>query len=441
MKLKGIIGAFILTMFLGTNLKAQDTTAVSECSKQKSLYFTYLKQNQYADAAFFWKKALTVCDSALIDPKFYVNGRVIYTKLIAAADTNNQVRINELNDTLIMIYERRMLIVNDPVWTADYASKLMTDGSTDYVKLDKLFSECIHVLKENGKHSYIKQYFKHLIINKFNRAPADKKEEIRTMIVEEYIVLCGYLDAMVEKAKAANDETETKRIEGTQTFIDQYFLKVATDCAVLVGVFDKKLNNLPTDSAAKMNQIKNYLALMDLKECQSSEVYGKYVDSLIKLAPTADAYYFGYTYALGNNNTSKALKYLDKAIELEGDGPNKDKYLYALASSQYKAGSYKAAFNTAQRIGSGEYKGEALMICANAIAATANGCGASTYERKANYWLANDYVRKAIAAGKKDVSSDKFLSSAPTSTDIFNEGVSMGSSHYCTCWGESTTVR
>ena len=35
MKLKGIIGAFILTMFLGTNLKAQDTTAVSECSKQK----------------------------------------------------------------------------------------------------------------------------------------------------------------------------------------------------------------------------------------------------------------------------------------------------------------------------------------------------------------------------------------------------------------------
>jgi tetratricopeptide (TPR) repeat protein len=261
------------------------------------------------------------------------------------------------------------------------------------------------------------------------------------MIVEEYIVLSGYLGAMVEKAKAANDENEIKRVEGTQTFIDQYFLKVATDCTVLVGVFDKKLNNLPADSAAKMKQIKNYLALMDLKECQSSEVYGKYVDSLILLAPSADAYYFGYSYAIGNNNSSKALKYLDKAIELEGDGPNKDKYLYALASSQYKAGSYKAAFNTAQRVGSGEYRGEALMICANAIAATANGCGASTYERKANYWLANDYVRKAIAAGKKDVSSDKYLSNAPDNTDIFNEGIAKGTTHTCSCWGESTTVR
>jgi hypothetical protein len=439
MKLKGIIGAFILTLFLGTSLKAQDSTAISDCAKFKSLYFTYLKQNQYVDAAFFWKKAILACDDSLQDAKFYTNGRVIYTKLLA--DSANASRSKELNDTLNMIYEKRMLVVNDPAWTADYAIKLVTEESTDYDKIDKLFSQCIHVAKENGKANAIKLYFKHLIMNKFNTAPADKKEEIRSFIVEEYIVLSGYLGLALDKAKTANDENETKRIEGAQTFLDKNFLKVATDCNVLVGVFDKKLNSLPADSAAKMKQIKDYLALMDLKECQATEVYGKYVDSLIKLAPSADAYYFGYTYAVGNNNNSKALKYLDQAIELEGNGPNKDKYMYALASQQYKAGSYKAAFNTALKVGSGEYKGEAYMICANAIAATANGCGSSTYERKANYWLANDYVRKAISAGKTDVGSDRFLSSAPSSTDIFNEGISMGSSHYCSCWGESTTVR
>ena len=439
MKLKGIIGAFILTLFLGTTLKAQDSAAVSDCAKYKSLYFTYLKQNQFTDAAYFWNKAILACDDSLEDAKFYANGRVIYTKLLA--DSANVARFKVLNDTLIMIYEKRMLLVDDPAWTSDYVVKLMNDKSTDYDKIDQLFAKCIHVSKENGKANAIKLYFQHLIMNKFNLAPADKKEEIRGFIVEEYIVLSGYLGLALEKAKAANDENEVKRVEGAQTFLDKNFLKVANDCAVLETVFDKKLNSLPTDREAKMKQIKGYLALMDLKECQSTVVYGKYVDSLIILDPSADAYYFGYNYANGNNNSSKALKYLDKAIELEGDGPNKDKYLYALASAQYKAGSYKAAFNTALKVGSGDYKGEAYMICANAIAATANGCGASTYERKANYWLANDYVRKAISAGKKDVSSDKFLSSAPDSTDIFNEGVSKGSSHTCSCWGESTTVR
>jgi tetratricopeptide (TPR) repeat protein len=439
MKLKGIIGAFILTLFLGTTLKAQDSTAISDCAKYKSLYFTYLKQNQYADAAYFWTKAILACDDSLMDGKFYVNGRVIYTKLLA--DSANVARSKELNDTLIMIYEKRMLLVDDPAWTSDYVVKLINDKSTDYEKIDRLFEKCIHVSKENGKANAIKLYFQHLIMNKFNLAPNDKQEEIRGFIVEEYIVLTGYLGLALEKAKAANDENEVKRIDGAQTFLDKNFLKVANDCTVLETVFDKKLNSLPADSATKMKQIKAYLALMDLKECQSTVVYGKYVDSLILLAPSADAYFFGYNYSVGNNNTTKALKYLDRAIELEGNGPNKDKYFYALASQQYKAGSYKAAFNTALKVGSGEYKGEAYMICANAIAATANGCGASTYERKANYWLANDYVRKAIAAGKTDVGSDRFLSSAPTSTDIFNEGVSMGTSHYCSCWGESTTVR
>jgi len=42
----------------------------------------------------------------------------------------------------------------------------------------------------------------------------------------------------------------------------------------------------------------------------------------------------------------------------------------------------------------------------DAIAATANGCGETTFERKANFWLANDYYRRAAAAGA-DVSTGK----------------------------------
>mgnify|MGYP001945613885 CR=1 FL=1 len=180
---------------------------------------------------------------------------------------------------------------------------------------------------------------------------------------------------------------------------------------------------------------------MDQKKCQSSEVYGKYVDTLIMLEPTADAYFFGGSYALNNDNLTKASEYFTKAIELEGEGENKDKYTLNLANVQYKQRSYSSAFRTAKGVGGDEFRGDALMICANAIAATANSCGESTFARKANYWLANDYVKRAIGAGKEGVSSGQFLSNAPDSNEAFNEGVSAGASVSCSCWGETTTAR
>ncbi|MBL4662065.1 MAG: hypothetical protein JKY22_00490, partial [Flavobacteriaceae bacterium] len=127
--------------------------------------------------------------------------------------------------------------------------------------------------------------------------------------------------------------------------------------------------------------------------------------------------------------------------EAEGDGENKDKYLLNLANIKYKQGSYKSAFSTAKSVGSGEYRGDALVICANSIAATANSCGESTFARKANYWLANDYIKKAISAGAKGVSSSSFLKNAPDSNQAFNEGISSGSTVTLSCWGETTTAR
>ena len=80
------------------------------------------------------------------------------------------------------------------------------------------------------------------------------------------------------------------------------------------------------------------------------------------------------------------------------------------------------------------------MICANVIAATANDCGDTTFDRKANNWLANDYVNRAISAGAS-ASSGKFLDRAPDTGDIFEAGKAKGGSHLCACWGESTTIR
>lgn len=440
MKRKGILGTLVFILLMGSNLNAQDSTATDDCGKYRSLYYQYLKQNMFNDAADFWTKAYNSCGSAGVDAKFFSNGRYIYTKLMKE-DGVDSVRAKRLDDSLNWIFEQRMAIEKDYEWMADYASKLVSDDSQDFEKIDKLFGEAIPALKENAKSTHVKQYFKHLIVNKFNGAKAEEKEDARTLVVEEYMVLTEYVSMATKAAAAKDDKDEVQRQESAQNFLDKYFLIIAKDCDVLVGVFDKKLNSLPQNPEEKKKKVNRYLELMDQKKCQTSEVYGKLVDTLIALEPTAEAYFFGGSYALNNDNVSKAGDYFEKAVELEGEGANKDKYLLNLANVQYKQRAYSTAFRTAKNVNDNEYKGDALMICANSIAATANSCGESTFARKANYWLANDYVNRAIAAGKSGVSSGQFLSNAPDSNEAFSEGISAGSSFTLSCWGESTTVR
>ena len=161
---------------------------------------------------------------------------------------------------------------------------------------------------------------------------------------------------------------------------------------------------------------------------------------MIKIEPTAEAYYFGARNQEENDNLSKAVEYYQKAAELGANGENKDKYQFAYANSLYKSGSYRSAFSEAKKV-EGENKGDAFVICSGCIVKLANSCGESTFERKANYWLANDYINRAIAAGATGVSSGKYLDSAPSDEEIFNEGKTKGASITLTCWGESTTIR
>lgn len=439
MKLKQIILAVLLAFVAGVNVNAQEEA--SECDKYKSLYFQYLKQKMNRDAMNFWQMAYNKCGGFdAVDRKFFVNGRAGYLELWKAE--TDATKKAGLRDSIYWIYES--LIKKDPEgaadWKGKYATMLMSEDDKRFDKIDSLYKESVHVMKGNSEPVYIRQYFKHLITNKFNAAPVEKKEEVRVYVIDEYLILSDYCTQGAAKKQAESDTAGVKKYVEAQDFLDKYFIQIVNDCSMLTSVVDKKLGGLPQDKTAKSDKVKSYISLLDKKKCQSTETYGKLMDTLITLDPTAEAYYLTGKYYLENGNESKAIEYMQKAVDMEGTGANKDAYTFALANAQYQAGRYSAAFKTAKLV-EGEKKGEALMICGNAIAASANGCGETTFQRKANYWLANDYYRKAAAAGATNASTSKFLSNAPDATECFNEGIANGSSHYCSCWGESTTVR
>lgn len=436
MKTKGIIlGLFIGLFSIAAN--AQDSSATdadAECKKWRGLYYTYLKQKMYEDADTMWGRAVDACGEDNLDAKFLNNGRVIYTRLMSKHKENTELR-DKYKERLYWVYEQKMKIEDDPKWTADYASLMITYKEKNFGKLDTLFANSIHVLKDKAKSTHLKQYFKHLIINKFNAAPPEEKEDVRSMVIEEYIVLSEYASTALKSAVAEGDEKDKKRFEGAIQFLDKYFLKIAKDCEVLTPVLDKKFESLPEDKEMRSAQVNKFMKLLERQKCTESETYEKFVRESVNLNPTGAGYY-GLGNVLSNKGDKKgALEAYEKAVELETEnGENFNAYQLMYSSALYQSGSYKSAFSNAKKV-QGEERSKAMEICAGCIVKLANSCGESTFERKANYWLANDYIKKAGG------SSSTYLDSAPSETEIFNEGKTKGSSITLSCWGESTIIR
>lgn len=439
----GKLVTLLMLLFAFANVNAQED--VSDCAKYKSLYYQYLKQSMWRDAMTFWGKAYTACTESGegVDFKFMKNGRVGYSQLMKLEEKKkeaaNATLLKNYADTLDWIYAEGMKLDEDKEWRGDYANFLLDQKDERHDLMDSLYMDCVHSLKSQASYGVIRGYFIHLILNKFNDATPEGKEEVRGFIIEEYVVLSEYTEEAISRETAAGDERQVKGYENAQDFLDKYFLKIAKDCDALVPVLTKKYETLPADQEARLEQVNKFLKLLDKKDCQDTDIYEKYLDEKLNLDPTAEAYYFKGNLMLKKDRASDAITAFEKAVELEGEGENKNLYLYKVAVAEYSAHRYKAAFSTAKKVG-GKYKGDALLICANSIAATANDCGESTFERKANFWLANDYVQQAIANGA-DASSSKYLSNAPDDNDIFQEGKAKGDKITLSCWGESTTIR
>ena len=88
----------------------------------------------------------------------------------------------------------------------------------------------------------------------------------------------------------------------------------------------------------------------------------------------------------GKKNWKEADEYYKKAILNNKNSDNQDKYKAGQVRVKFRLGQYKVCFSLAKTI-QGEYRGASLKIAAQCIAQTANTCGTSTIERKANYYV------------------------------------------------------
>ena len=77
----------------------------------------------------------------------------------------------------------------------------------------------------------------------------------------------------------------------------------------------------------------------------------------------------------------------------------------------------------------------ALLIAADCVAKTANSCGASTFDRKCNYYYAAQLALKAGNSG----AAAKYKANAPSSDEIFNNN--SPASVTLSCWGVTVDIK
>jgi hypothetical protein len=435
----------MLVMLNGFSQNSSASLAINEedCNKYKSLYYTYLIKGAFEDARHFWLKAYSACGGTEnLDNGFFVNGRICYESLRDSVYMNDSIKRKQVNDSIPWIYEQNLIVAPSPLLNLQYAGYLIENKSTDISRIDQLLLT-VDSMNIQAPARYLGLSFQFLILNHYNGATRDKKKLLEREIFERYFVLIEYADGAIILNETESDESVKKakllEYEWAKGFLSKYLLAVVKDDVLIEQQMQKQFDQLPTDPVLRMEKITEHIALLEKFKAQDQPVYSKYVYASLALKPSASGFLGIGNMEMNNENFDKAIAAYLKAVELSESDEEQDEINFQLALAYYKKAAYRKAFYAAKKV-NGSNKGKALIICGNSVAATANKCGESTFARKSNYWLANDYYNKAADLGE-EVSRNQFLNLAPTLEDIFSASVNPGDEIELPCWKEKTVIR
>lgn len=434
---------FLFVAFLGFSQQNQvNTINEDDCAKYKSLYYEYLKQGLYSDSRSFWLKAAETCGGLEHQNKgFYKNGVAIYKGLRKGISPKDTLTYSAVNDSLSMIYKAGWTKHNEAVWGLEYAFHLYYYASTD-PQMDELF-ENVHLLKEKSPAKYIEAYFKHQIRNKYNKGGVDEREKLKTSILEDYFLLREYCRLGIVNGDMVTDVKKRDAViqsyEKAYDLLDKYLVKVPLLDEDINELFLHFYESTELDSVQKVNQIDHDLVLLESLKATDLLIYKELVYESLKMRPSGKGFLLVGNMELEQVNNKGAIEAYQKGLDLKPSIELTYELKYKMTIALYQERKYKKAFTLAKEV-KGELEGKALKMSGDCIVALANVCGDSTFERKANYWLANDYYNEAIKKGEK-LNKNSYSKLWPTNGACFEENIALGSSYKLVCWGEYTVVR
>jgi tetratricopeptide (TPR) repeat protein len=416
---------------VGTKVSAQGKYGAdsAECIKYLSYYQEYYKQKNYDDALPSWRKAVKLCPPTA-SQNMLLNGMTLLARDINK--TKDATRRSEMIDSLLMLNDVRAQYYPRYAVAAlntkgQYITQFFKDPKVVYDRLD----EIIAANQENTKPS--------LLLLKLNSAidlfKADK------LGAEEVINTYQNAIALIGKAEQTEEVVKTKAdIEGL------FITSQVASCDNLIALFTPRYEADPNN----IDLVTNIVKMMGNTEgCQNNDLFLKAVTKMHANEPSAASAYYLYKLHAAQDDNSTAVKYLEEALGFSDlDAATKANYQLELATFALKSGMNAKSFEAARKAAELDpaNQGKAYYIIGTLWGSVR--CGGNEVERRANYWVAVDYLQKAKAADESlTADCNRLIGSYsvyyPQKAEAFMYDIVDGQSYTVNCGGmhATTTVR
>lgn len=400
-----LIGA---TAFLTFTANAQDGDENRECDRMRFLAGEGVKSSDYKSATAYYHKAEVICggfDKANWD-------RLIGSlKYVINEETDEGVK-KLYTDSLVSAYERQETAgLYEEKNDLERGMYIMQSSAPDVTKADMYFQRGIKTagLKTHEAYIIYAYYATYLM---FDSAKDAEKETLKKRMIEDYF----RYSEMVSKAGMTPQTQET-----LTTYLDY----VVQTCDELLPEIPGYITNLPEDKETAVQAISRMLGLLDAKGCNDSQEHLSLVNAWLEREPNSIPALLA---KLDHMEGSKAIPIINDIMGKTDDAAMKAELQYKKAYIQFKSGQYTAAYASG-RACTGEFSAKGLYIAAQCVAATANSCGDSTFDRKCNYLYAAQLAEQAGQGG----AAASYRAKAPSSQDCFNENSPTSVS--LSCWG------
>ena len=407
------------------------------CRINLSTYTEFFNQGNMKDAMTSWRWCYHNCPASTRN--IYIHGVNIMEYFIENAkdETIKQAYI----DTLMMVYDNRIkYFKQESMVLGRKGITLLKHRPNELVEAYNIFKKSFEI-GGNDTEFHVLGYYYNIAVVLFSNNFINAEE-----VVKLYSDLTDALDFQIINS---TDTGRTDRIVAVKERIEELFVNSgAADCPAIIKLFGPMLKADP-ENHELAKKIVNLLDRGKTDDCQLDDLYltaAVVVYNNEKTARSAHSIAQGF---FKRNEPIKAEKYYLEAIEMETDNIRKADLHYELALLYFsQLNQYQRARNSARNATNhNPNHGRAYILIGRAYAAGGSGCGETTLEKKALWWVVVDQFIKArnvdssVSPQANELIS-RYTQHFPTSEEIFWENYDIGQSFTVGCWiNETTTIR
>jgi hypothetical protein len=408
MKLGKIL--IVASLLIGSTAFAQEGED-RECTRLRVVANNAMGVENWKEAVEFFIRAEAYCPEAEF-------GKANYDRLLACVQNMMATQEEESDgyyaylDTLMMVWDKSQEKGHyDQIDDISRGYHYTLLKNPDYVKADFYMSRGIKTQGTKiADEVYLLLYYYNVYSLWYIEQDAEAKEAVKQRYINEYFELTK----LVKEANFAVSTQET---------LTQYFTLVISSCDDLLPSVPTYMETLPEDPAEKKTALMNFAQFLIDQGCEDSEEFKMMAEAMYEVDPNDPEIQILYVQGLPCNERIPIYKEIK---ENTFDAAKKNELQYKIAVCYMSMGSYNNAYAAAKAV-TGANKSKALKIQAQCVAATANSCGDSTFDRKCNFL----YAAQLMEQGGMDGSAYK--SKGPSQEDCFNNN--SPSSVTLKCWG------